>query len=60
MVGQLSKGHHAELIGAGHGLYLTIALAAIDDAREALSGQEVHELSEQRLADVHGRLHGKT
>ena len=29
VVGQLRKGHHAELIDAGHGIYLTIALPAI-------------------------------
>lgn len=55
-VGQSGKGHHAELIGAGHGLHVAIAVAAIDNAKEGLPREEVHELSEQGLADIHGRL----
>jgi hypothetical protein len=47
------------LIGTCHGLYLAIAVVAIDDAMEDLSGEEVHELSEQRLANVHGSLRKK-
>ena len=58
-VRQLRKGHHAELIGACHGLYVAIAIVAIDDAMEGLPGEEVHQLSEQRLADVHGSLRKK-
>ena len=58
-IGQLRKGHHAELLGAGHGLHVAIALPAIDNAMEGLPGQEVHELSEQRLANVHGGLREK-
>jgi hypothetical protein len=53
---QLCEGHHAELIGTCHGLYVAIAVIAIDDAMEGLPREKVHELSEQRLADVHGSL----
>ena len=52
-VGQLCKGQYAELIGACHGLYVTISVLAIDDAMKRLPWQKIHELSEQRLADVH-------
>ena len=58
-VRQLREGHHAELIGACHGLDVAIAIAAIDDAMEGLPGEEVHELSEQRFAVVHGSLQKK-
>ena len=58
-VSQLRKRHYAELLGAGHRLDVTIAVVAIDDAMKSLPGQKVHELGEQRLAEVHRRLRRK-
>ena len=55
-VSQLGEGHHAKLIGACHALHIAIAVVAIDDAMKGLPRQEVHELSEQRLAEVHRQL----
>ena len=55
-VGWLCKGQYAELIGACHGLYAVIAVVAIDDAMKRLPWQKIHELGEQRLADVHAWL----
>src|ERR1035437_1959511 len=52
-VGQLRKGQNAKLIGAGHGLYVAISIVVIDDAMKRLPWQEIHELLEQRLAEVH-------
>jgi hypothetical protein len=52
----LGEGYHPELIGTGHGLHIPVAVAAVDDAMESLPGQEVHELSKQRLAEVHERF----
>ncbi len=40
-------------------LYVAIAAATIDNAMEGLPGEEVHELSEQRFADVHDSLRKK-
>ena len=58
-VSQLRKRHYAELLGAGHRLDVTIAVVAIDDAMKSLPGQKVHELGEQRLAEIHRRLRRK-
>lgn len=58
-VSQLRKCHDAELLGTGHRLDVAIAVVAIDDAMKRLPGQKVHELSEQRLAEVHRRFRRK-
>ncbi len=46
-VGQLRKGHHAELIGACHRLDVAVAVVAIDDSGEGSPWQEIHQLGEQ-------------
>jgi hypothetical protein len=65
-IGQLSEGHYAELLGTRHRLDVAVAVAvffkvvvAIDDAMKSLPRQEVHELGEKRLAEVHRRLQRK-
>jgi hypothetical protein len=57
--GQLREGHAAELLGAGQGAHSMVAAVALDDAVEGLPGQEVHDLGEQGLADVHRSLRPK-
>jgi len=52
-VGKLRKGHDAKLLGATEASYPVIAAVAIHDAMEGLPRQEVHDLREQRLAEIH-------
>ena len=53
-VGQLREGHDAKLLGATEAARPVIAAVTIDDAMEGLPRQEVHDLREQHLAEVHG------
>ena len=53
-VGQLREGHDAKLLGATKAARPVIAAVTIDDPMEGLPRQEVHDLREQRLAEVHG------
>ena len=53
-VGQLREGHDAKLLGATQAARPVIAAVSIDDAMEGLPRQEVHDLREQGLAEVHG------
>ena len=55
-VGQLREGHDAKLLGATEAARPVIAAVPIDDAMEGLPRQEVHDLREQGLAEVHGNL----
>src|SRR5439155_22438630 len=51
---QLSKRHDAKLFGATHAAHSRIARIAIHDACETRPGDKLHNLREQRLADIHG------
>ena len=51
-VGQLCEGPHPQWLGAGQRLHAAVAVVIIDAAREGLSGQKVHALSENRLAKM--------
>jgi hypothetical protein len=53
-VGQLRESHDAKLLGATEAARPVIAAVSIDDAMEGLPRQEVHDLREQGLAEVHG------
>ena len=55
-LGQLREGHHPELIGTGKRLHIPVATMSLDDARECSPRQKIHQLGEQRLADVHAWL----
>jgi hypothetical protein len=55
-VGQLCKGHHAELLGTGKQPYVTAATMLLDESGECGPRQKIHQLGEQRLAGVHERL----
>ena len=54
--GQLRERHGAELLGAGQRAHAGVAAMALHDAREAGPRHELHDLSEQGLADVHAHL----
>ncbi len=51
--GQLREGQHPKLLGAGHAAHPGIARVAIDYAGKARPRDKVHDLCEQRLADIH-------
>jgi len=53
-VGQLREGHGAELLGAAQTAHFEIATIPQHNARKAGPRNELHELREQRLAQVHG------
>ena len=55
-VGQLREGHRAELLGTYERLHVAIATMSFDDAGERGPRQKIHQLGEQCLAGVHGRL----
>jgi len=57
-VGELSKGHTTKLPGTTQGSNAVIAAVTRDDPGKGRPRQEVHELSEQRLAGVHRSLRG--
>ncbi len=52
--GQLGKRHAEELVPAGEALDLVVAVVAVDALAELVRGDEVHQLGEDRPADVHG------
>ncbi len=52
-VGKLREGHDAKLLGATEVSYPVIAAVAIHDAMEGFPRQKVHDLREQRLAEIH-------
>src|SRR3989304_5890500 len=52
-VGKLREGHDAKLLGTTEASYPVIAADAIHDAMEGLPRQKVHDLREQRLAQIH-------
>jgi hypothetical protein len=59
-IGKLRKGHCSVLLRAGERSHPAIAIVACDDTREGTPRQKIHNLSEQRLADIHGRILGKS
>jgi len=52
-VGQLSERHGAELLGATQTAHPEIAAMTRHDTRKTCPRDELHELREQRLAQVH-------
>ena len=58
-IGQLCKRQDAEVFGTGQRSDTVIATIARDDASECRPGQEIHQLREQGLADVHRESSGK-
>jgi hypothetical protein len=57
-VGQLSKRHCAKLIGTVQRLHVTVAAMSRHDSGKRAPRQKIHQLREQRLANVHRRLRG--
>lgn len=55
-VGQLRESQAAELLGTGERTNSMVAAVPPDDAVESLPRQKLHDLREQRLADVHASL----
>ena len=55
-VGQLGEGHAAQLLGARQCAYAVIAAITGHNALKGLPRQEVHDLREQGLANVHASL----
>lgn len=55
-VGQLCKGHHPKLFGAGKRFGVAVATLSINEAGEGRPRQKIHQLGKQRLAGVHERL----
>ena len=55
-VGQLRKGHAAELVGTGKRANPVIAPVALDNAMEGFPWQKLHDLGEQGLANIHTSL----
>src|SRR5204862_7558845 len=53
-IGPLREGHDTKLLGATETARPVIAGVSMDDAMEGLPRQEVHDLREQGLAEVHG------
>jgi len=53
---QLGERHRPILLGAREGLNPTIATVARDDPRKCAPRQAIHQLREQRLSDIHGRV----
>ncbi len=50
---QLGKGHDAKLLGAAQATHARIAAIASHDSRKACPWNELHDLREQSLADIH-------
>ena len=59
-VGQLREGHRSVLLGTGQRPHPAVAAIAPDNPRKGAPRQKIHDLREQRLADVHRRILGKT
>lgn len=58
-VGQLGEGHDPKLFRARQRANALVAVVTRDVSGESRPRQEIHELGEQRLADVHGDLRAK-
>ena len=56
---QLRKGHRTKLFGTVEGTCAPISPVTLDDALKCRPWQEIHQLSEQGLANVHGRCSGR-
>src|ERR1700751_5386074 len=54
----LCKSHHAKLLGARQCTYPRIPVVTRNNPSEACPRYEVHDLREQRLADIHGSFSG--
>ena len=54
-VRELGKGQAEELIPAGEGLDLVVALVPLHADAEVVRGDEIHQLGEDRATSVHGR-----
>ncbi len=52
----MGKGHDAELLGAIHATDAGVAVMVIDYAAEAPPRNEIHDLREKRLTDIHAYL----
>jgi len=59
-IGELGERHRPVLLGAGQRADPAVTVVAHDQPRERAPRQKVHELREQRLAGVHGRLPATT
>ena len=55
---QLRKRHDAKLLGARHAAHARVARVAFYNARKARPWDELHDLREERLADIHGSSPG--
>ena len=55
-IGQLGEGHATQLLGARQRAYAVIAAVTGHNAMKGLPRQEVHDLREQGLANVHASL----
>ena len=53
-VGELGEGQAEELVQAGKGLDVAVAVIALDTAAKGFHGQVVHDLREDKLAGRHG------
>ena len=53
----LREGHDAKLLGVGEVLDVVVTLVTGSDSMNELPGQEVHDLCEERLVEVHALLH---
>ena len=54
---ELGEGHDAKLHGAGEVFDIAVGAATGDDPVKTLPRQEVHDLCEKCLAEVHALLH---
>ena len=52
----LGEGLHAKLLGTAEMFDVAVAVAPGTDSMKALPRQEVHDLCEERRAEVHARL----
>jgi len=59
-VSQLRERHRSVLLGTAQRSHPSVAAVARNNPRECAPWQKIHELGEQRLADIHERLLGKT
>ena len=52
-IGELGKGHAEELIPAGKGFDLVVALVALDTFLKFVLGKELHQLGENGFPNIH-------
>lgn len=55
-VRELREGHDAKLLGAGEVLCVAIPVVTVNDSVKSLPRQEVQNLGEESLAEVHALL----